>query len=159
MLKQALITLLLAAVAATAAAETVYKWVDVRGQVHYSDRPPSEAGARVLSVFQRPAGFDEEEGDEPPVEPTTPMAPAGGSDDRDPAAERAAAAAVQRDLAAVRGEQCQKAQERYRQYIESQRLFRVNAAGEREYLTEAELGQARVEARRAVDEACGPGRT
>ena len=65
-----------------------------------------------------------------------------------------AAAAVQRDLDAVRSGQCKQAQERYKTYIESRRLYRETAAGEREYLTDAELSAARIQAKKDVDEFC-----
>lgn len=151
MLKKTLLTLMLAAVATVAAGETVYKWVDARGQVHYTDRPPTQGGARVLGVLERSAGFDEatdDDQDEP-----SPPAWAGPSTD-DTGSSTAAAAAVQRDLEAIRGEQCTQAQARYKQYIESQRLFRQTPDGQRQYLSDAELNQARVEAKQAVDEYC-----
>src|SRR6188508_3177833 len=57
---------LLAGVTAVAGAETVYKWVDGSGQVHYTDLPPRQSDARILGVYQKEAGtIDEEEsGDE-----------------------------------------------------------------------------------------------
>jgi hypothetical protein len=61
---------------------------------------------------------------------------------------------VQRDLDAVRSEQCKQAQERYKTYIESRRLFRETPDGKREYLSDAELSQARIEAKKEMDELC-----
>ena len=52
--------LLLAGVAAVAGAETVYKWVDTAGQVHYTDLPPRQAGAKILGVYQQEAGTIDE---------------------------------------------------------------------------------------------------
>jgi len=154
MLKRTLLTFMLAAVATVAAGETVYKWVDTRGQVHYTDRPPTEGGARVLSVFERSIGFADEEDDQDRATPP-PTESFAAADESDPGTgSAAAAAAVQRDLAAVRRDQCKQAQERYQQYIQSQRLFRQDADGQRVYLSDAELTQARVEARQAVDEYC-----
>ena len=46
---------LMAGVAAMAAAETVYKWVDSSGQVHYTDLPPRQGDAKVIGVYQREA--------------------------------------------------------------------------------------------------------
>ena len=54
---------LMAGVAAMAAAETVYKWVDGSGQVHYTDLPPRQGDAKVLGVYQQEAGTVEESGD------------------------------------------------------------------------------------------------
>ena len=154
MLKKTLLTLMLAAVATVAAGETVYKWVDTRGQMHYTDRPPTESGARMIGVLENHAGFANEEDIQDDA-----MSPANASfaaaDESDPGAgSAAAAAAVQRDVAAVRGDLCKQAQERYKQYIESQRLFRQTADGQREYLSDAELTQSRIQAKQAVDEYC-----
>ena len=41
MLRSALIIIMLAGLATAAAADTVYKWVDGSGQVHYTDLPPA----------------------------------------------------------------------------------------------------------------------
>ena len=156
MLRKTLVTLVLAGVATVAAADTVYKWVDARGQVHYTDLPPREPGARILASYQGQAGLSAtEEPEEPAADDALP--PGFSESDAPDGDTRAAAAAVQRDLSAVRAEQCQKARERYTQYIESQRLYRETPDGQRRYLSESELTQARIEAKQAVDEACGPG--
>lgn len=151
MLRRTLITIMLASLATVAAAETVYKWVDASGQVHYTDRPPTESGARLLGVFEREqilAGAEETGGED-----TAP-----NTYDAGPALEGAqgdqAAAAVQRDVDQARSGQCKQAQERYKTYVESRRLYRETADGKREYLTDAELAAARIEARKAVDDLC-----
>ena len=151
MLRRTIITIMLAGLATVAAAETVYKWVDTSGQVHYTDLPPTQSGARLLGVFEREqilAGDD----DSGAADATSATYDAG------PALEEAqggqAAAAVQRDVEQARSEQCKQAQARYKTYIESRRLYRETADGKREYLTDAELATARVEARKAVDELC-----
>lgn len=153
MLTRAIAILLLAGLATVAAAENVYKWADLNGQIHYTDRPPTEPGARLLSVFERslmpteefdangadaPGGNDPDEGFAPPDEP-----PASST-----------VAAVQRDVAQVRGEQCKQAQERYKSYVESRRLYKQTEDGKREYLSDAELSAARVKAKQDVDELC-----
>lgn len=150
MLRRTLITIMLAGLATVAAAESVYKWIDASGQVHYTDRPPTESGAKLLGVFEREQILSGEE--------------AGGEDtasntyDAGPALEEAqgdqAAATVQRDLDQVRSEQCKQAQERYKTYIESRRLYRETTDGKREYLTDAELAAARIEAKKEVDDLC-----
>ena len=151
MLRSTLITLMLAGLATVAAADTVYKWVDTGGQVHYTDLPPDQPGAKLLGVFERDiiVATDEEGGEEdagPDVYDSGPALEEGASSD--------AAAAVERDLEAIRSDQCKKAQERYKTYIESRRLYRETADGKREYLTDAELATARVEAKKEMDEFC-----
>jgi hypothetical protein len=150
--------LLLAGVAAVAGAETVYKWVDPAGQVHYTDLPPRQAGARILGVYQQEAGTVEgdesgdytDEGDtgEPPAQdPESPRTP-------EPPVSEAAMAAAQDDAAKARVEQCKAAQDRYQRYIDSRRLFRETPDGKRVYLTDQELTEARARAKQAVDDYC-----
>ena len=67
-----------------------------------------------------------------------------------------AAESVAKDLEATRLERCKKARASYDNSINSQRLYREKEGGQREYLTDAELAQARVDARKAVDAICGP---
>lgn len=153
--------LLLAGVAAVAGAETVYKWIDTAGQVHYTDLPPRQAGAKVLGVYQREAGTVDgeesgdtddysEEGDtgEPPEtgseQPSTP----------EPPVSQEAMAAAQADAEKAKVEQCKAAQDRYQRYIESRRLFRETPDGKRVYLTDKELTEARARAKQAVDDYC-----
>ncbi|HEV7432272.1 MAG TPA: hypothetical protein VGN77_04455 [Steroidobacteraceae bacterium] len=63
--------------------------------------------------------------------------------------------AVQKDVAATRAEQCKQAQDKYQKAIAARRVYRLNKAGEREYLSDAEMEQARVSARLEVDRTCG----
>jgi len=151
MLRRTIVTLMLAGLATVAAAETVYKWVDTSGQVHYTDLPPTESGSRILGVYERERiiSGEDEPGDQGDANATYDSGPALEEN-----ASNAAATAVQRDLDQARSEQCKQAQERYKTYIESRRLYRETADGKREYLTDAELAAARIEARKAVDEFC-----
>ena len=149
MLRNAIVTLLLAGLATVAVAENVYKWSDAQGQIHYTDRPPSDRSATIIEILDRRL-----------VEEVDSV-PADTSDDTSgaepPAADQAspsAAVAVQRDLEQARSEQCKQAQARYKTYISSQRLFRETADGKREYLTDAELSAARIQAKQAVDDLC-----
>jgi hypothetical protein len=154
--------ILMAGIAATAAAETVYKWVDSAGQVHYTDLPPSQSGAKLLGIYQQEAGVIEDgEGGEysasdegydsdslpdayPPGEPAT----------TEPPVSDEAMEASQADAERVKAEQCKEAQARYQRYIESRRLFRETPDGKREYLTDKELTEARARAKQTVTDYC-----
>ena len=63
--------------------------------------------------------------------------------------------AVQKDVSAARAEQCKQAKEKYQKSVEARRVYRMNAAGEREYLTDAEADQARLNARLEMERSCG----
>ncbi len=155
MLRTVLVGLLMAGLATGAAAESIYKWVDGRGQIYYTDLPPLQPDARVLAVYERSPITDENgepvQEDEPPSPAEPPVTSFG-----EPPVPAATVAAVQADLNEARTRLCKEAQDRYKLYIESQRLFRQGADGQRQYLSDAELAEARVRSKQAVDEYCSP---
>ncbi|MGE0031964.1 MAG: DUF4124 domain-containing protein [Steroidobacteraceae bacterium] len=162
MLNKILMVLLMASLTAVASAETVYKWVDATGQVHYTDLPPKQADARILSVTHGPSNMSEDEGTD-----GADYGDGNGDENGDDAAANAASgattpeppvseetmAAAQDDAARAKVEQCKQAQDRYQKYIESRRLFREEG-GKRVYLTDQELAEARARAKQAVDDYC-----
>ncbi len=159
-IQKVILAFLLAGVAAVATPETVYKWVDSSGQVHYTDLPPQQSGARILSVNQQESDLPDdggsdngdfsEEGDSDtlrspqPGETTTPEPPVSDQ----------AMAAAEADAAKAKVLQCKTAQDRYERYVNSRRLFRETADGKREYLTDKELTEARARAQEAVSDYC-----
>jgi hypothetical protein len=64
--------------------------------------------------------------------------------------------AVQAEVAATQAKQCKEATDRYNRAIEARRIYKPGPNGEQVFLNEAELTQARVDARNARDSACGP---
>ena len=156
------LAVLLAGVAAMAAAETVYKWVDGGGQVHYTDLPPRQGDAKILSVYQQESGMSED-GDAGSGDFTE----EGGGDDNaqgsatstkphtaEPPVSDEAKAAAENDAAKAKVVQCKEAQDRYQRYLDSRRLFRETPDGKRQYLTDQELTEARARAKQAVDDYC-----
>ena len=160
MLQKVLVTLLMAGLTVVAAADTVYKWSDSRGQIHYTDLPPDQSDAKILGVYQNDtAGLDDESsGDEgdgnDSGDDNGPTTLPSGNDDDQQAVDNAAVAAVNADVARSKNKQCKDAQDRYQRYIESRRLFRETSDGKREYLTDQQLAEARVKAKQSVDESC-----
>jgi Domain of unknown function (DUF4124) len=157
--------ILLVGVAATATAETVYKWIDRSGQVHYTDVPPRQGDAKILGVYQQEAGtveqdesgnYTDEGGDEEGGgdEGSPPPQQSGAPTTSEPPVSAAAMAAGEADALKAQVEQCKEAQDRYQRYIESRRLFRETGNGKREYLTDKELTEARARAKQAVDDYC-----
>jgi hypothetical protein len=98
----------------------------------------------------------------PPSAPSEP-APAPGNAARPPIDANANAQlkdaatrqAVDRDVAAKRAEDCKQAREKYQQAITAHRMYKMGKDGEREYLSAAELDQARLSARQQMDRSCG----
>jgi hypothetical protein len=116
-----------------------------------SDRPTPGAQFKGSTFSQAPAS-------------SNPASSASSSNSAAPATDAAAnarlsqdasKAAVQKDVAASRAEQCKAAKDKYQQSIEARRLYRVNKAGEREYLSDNEFDQARLNARLEMERACG----
>jgi hypothetical protein len=159
-IQKVVLACLLAGLAAVATAETVYKWVDSSGQMHYTDLPPRQGDAKILSVYQQESGmsddddtdngdYSEEGGDSG----TRPASQTGATTPEPPVSQEAMASA-EADAAKAKVEQCKASQDRYQRYIDSRRLFRETADGKREYLTDQQLTEARARAKQAVDDYC-----
>jgi hypothetical protein len=109
-----------------------------------SDRP--SPNATVVHVSSAPSPSSEAE--------TAPKTPVDANADAR-IKEDATRQAVQKDVAATRAEQCKTATERYQRSITARHAYRLNKAGEREYLTDAEIDQERLDARKEMDRVCG----
>jgi hypothetical protein len=138
----------------SAQAGDVYRYVDERGTTLYTDKPMP--GAVLVSAgAQRPPEVAQRAQATARVATATQL---NASNQRiaETQTNQRAAQSVAKDLEATRLERCKKARVTYENSINSQRLYREKEGGQREYLTDAELAQARVEARKAVDAICGP---
>lgn len=136
------LALLLAA--APVAAADVYKSVDANGTVVYSDRPVQGAERVQVDAPYVGGGPEPRQGlaaSEP--EPAEDAEQAAGSEPT--AAERAE----------QRAQNCEIARERQERYATSHRLYRTTDSGERDYLSSAEIDEARAQAAADVDEWCG----
>ena len=135
-----------------AQAGDVYKYVDERGNTLYTDKPMPGA-ERVTTVAPRP----------PEAAARSYAAQQSASNNQLASSNQRIAegqdtsriaANVAKDLAASRAERCKKARENYNKVITSPRIYREKD-GKREYLSEAELAQTRVEAKRQEEATCG----
>jgi hypothetical protein len=143
-------TLLLALLGTAAYAADVYKSKAPDGTVVYSDRPESTDAEFVYSATPRPpraqtgttapaAGRQGAAGSSPPQAPDVPTLSGG------PTAAQ---------LKAERQKNCEIAKETQQRYTLSRRLFRTNAVGEREYLDDAAVAEARAKAAADVKDWC-----
>jgi hypothetical protein len=138
-------TLLLALLGTAAHGADVYRTTAPDGTVSYSDRPQGADSEFVFSATPRgprtapAAQTGQAAGATPPEAPAVPTLPDGPS-----AAE----------LRAQRQKNCEIARERNDRYTVSRRLFRTNAAGEREYLDDAAVAEARAKAAADVQDWC-----
>ncbi len=154
------------------AAAAQYQWRDDRGRMVYSDQPPpaSVAPARIIKAPEPPPAAAMVRD---PVAAAAPAAKPGiVAVDADPApataadqelafrkrmAERAeqekkAAEAADRELKLAKA--CADAQGDIRSLESGQRISRINAAGEREFLSEAERTERLRNARKSVSDRC-----
>jgi hypothetical protein len=143
----------------------VYKWIDAEGHVHFTDRPPPTDG-RLVSIGQtaRTVTLNGAEATPEATKPgpadlsaaTTPK-PTPIPPPTDSASLARLKASVAADVAARDAIACQTARERYQQYVSARRLYRTGEQSDRQYLSDAEMEAARIQARHDVEELCGQG--
>ena len=164
-----LVACLLAVAAAGASAQSIWKWRDSSGQIHVSDTPPP-ATVPAKDILQRAAGAP------PAAAPGTTPAPApaaavasGGAPAVDAdlqkkkakadqeKADKAAADKAALDLknAAIRADNCQRAQQQAKALDSGVRIARLDAKGEREYLDDAARASERKRAQDVISQNCG----
>lgn len=131
---------------ASSLANDIYKYTDENGVVHYVDRPtnaPSEE--RVLVASRKStASPRQESGDAPDWRERRAQRQA---------AEEAATKAKEDDK--ERARLCQQQRERLEEYKVASRLYRMDEQGERVYLDEAEIEEARRQVQNQIEEHCG----
>jgi hypothetical protein len=134
-----------------AQASEVYKETDAKGTPVYTDRPevlPAEklnVKTQQTDVVEAKKRYDEQ------------MKRYAEADQASSEADKQAAdkKKTQQLTAEDRAKRCTDARTRYDSYMNAQRLYEPGAtAGERRYLTDAEIDAARANAKKAVDEYC-----
>lgn len=136
---------LFGAVQSTGAAQ-IYTWKDKEGQTHYSDTPPSTGEVKTLRgappVQHLPVtDEDADENDAAAVE-------------ADGTAEAAARLSREEQQEADRSRFCSQAQNQLNALKSGQRIARMNAAGEREFLSDAERAEETARLERQISEHC-----
>lgn len=140
-----LLTLSAATLAAGTASADVYRYTDEKGNIQYTDKPPSLPAERLNVQSQRTDV----------VAATTNREPSKPATPPPPSREQVAA---QKEVAQLNAkdkvERCSKARERYDRYMNSQKLYEQSEGGERRYLTSDELDTARASAKASMDVMC-----
>ena len=149
MLQRLYISTLIIAGAFTLARADVYRWVDEKGQPHYSDQwvPGSEV---IKTSKAHPPGWDS----------TTRAADqknltASNNRTTEQVADKDNARAVQDDLASRHAVLCKQSKDSYMRAITSRRVYKEGAAGERSYLSDADAEAYREQLRKQVQDYCG----
>lgn len=147
------------AIAGNAVASDIYKWTDDAGNVHYGDRPAEDTETERLDIKSRPTVRTQLASITKPANDLRRQAPlvSPSADDTDKAPQPQGPTPEElRAEAAERAEQCTKYKERLQTFLQSRRLYRQDASGEREYLSEDEMRTARDETQDKVEEYCSP---
>jgi hypothetical protein len=148
MLRRISITALMLVGAITLARADVYRWVDEKGEPHYSDQwvPGSEV---VKTTNKHTSSF------ESPSPSSQKSLVAGNEHAAQQVAEQENTRAVQQDVARTRESQCKAATARYTQAVQARRVYKTGADGERTFMTDDEADTYREQARKDVQSACG----
>jgi hypothetical protein len=139
-----LIALIAALIALPAVADEVWRTVDERGQVIYSDRPLSTLSQLVKVDTAQAAAAEAQDAAGREAAPQ----PARRS------ADDALLAAARAEQAELRAHACREAREALAAYETAPRLFQELPNGGRRYLSDEELVQVRLDARQAVADFC-----
>jgi Domain of unknown function (DUF4124) len=132
----------------TLAQADVYRWVDEAGVPHYSDQwVPGSQVIKTAKLHPR-----SESASRPSDQKSL-----TASNERVSAqlADQANARSVQQDVARTRDAQCKKAQQVYAAAITHRRVYKTDATGERNYLSDADIDAYRTQTRKEVQDACG----
>lgn len=147
-------TLLLALLGAAAAhGADVYRTRAPDGTITYTDRPQNDNSEYVPVNTPRPANA--------PAAQSQPRPRTGGANAQNPQVEAPAAppapttGPTTAQLREQRQKNCDIARERLERFTISRRLYRTNAAGDREYLSDQETAEARAKAQSDVQDWCG----
>ena len=133
-----------------AMADGIYKWTDENGNVHYEDRPSGAEAAELVALSNRrtDTGAVQNRVD------SRLENQASRQEAKAAAAEEAKAAEAEAAEAADRQKKCDANRSRLETYVQSRRLYREGDDGERTYLDEKQVQEARQRLEDLISENC-----
>ena len=150
-------TLVLAAAAASlvagsAIASEIYRYTDADGTVHDGDRPSgADSEQRVAIAVKRSSSSSSQSNSaQPQATAATTEAETTGAEPEPAKKTRAEKIADQK----AREERCASFRAKLETMVTSRRLYRESEGGEREYLSDTEIDEARARAQELVEENC-----
>jgi hypothetical protein len=131
-----------------AAQAEIVKWVDDKGEIHYSDQPPANARkSQSLNIKNQPSASSPERKSLPEQDMEFRQRRMEAEDaDKKAAEEKKQAEIAKQNCAAARGN--------LKMLQDGMRLTKYNEKGERVFLDDAERAKAIDEAQRAVSDWC-----
>ena len=136
------------ALAGAATASEIYKWTDDDGNVHYTDKPVDQSSERLDMVSKGTDNANVQTQVQARHDRQAPAAEAAANDPAGPTAEELRAEAKERS------EKCSMYRERLTRFVQTRHLYREDENGERVYLDESEMHQAREKVEGQIKEYC-----
>jgi hypothetical protein len=138
-----------AALLAGTATADVYKYVDEKGQVQYTDKPATLPAERISASQKTDQAATAARAQEElkQLQASTASRTTAGK-------QQVEAQQAGQVTAKDRADRCVKARERYEKATTSQRLYEQAPDGSRRYLSDAETTTARDQAKASMDEWC-----
>lgn len=128
----------------------IYKWTDENGNVHYEDRPLGGAATERVAIVSRATNNSAVQAS---IDARRERVAA-----RDEAKAQKAEAQTEADKAATEAEdrkqKCADYRARMESYLQSQRLYREDESGERTYLDDQQIQEARAKVQEKIQEYC-----
>lgn len=151
------------AAAATAAQADVFRWVDEHGSVHYSDQ--WVPGSQLIKTTHNRTASSSSSTSQRDAQQKLYIA---GERASMQVAQDASERAVKQDVVKAREQQCKEAKDRYSKVIQARRIYKAQPAAdgqaakpaaepERQYLSDEEADNLRLQAHNEMVEACGSG--
>jgi len=133
----------------------MYRWVDKDGKVRYGDTPPP--GAKTSSIKAPQSGAAPAPAAAAKDAKKGPLTPAEQEQEyrrrQEAAKKEQEKSAKAGQAAAEKAENCTRARE-YKVTLDSGRVARTNAAGERYYMDEAQIAQELAKAQQTIAQFC-----
>lgn len=146
-----ILTMLSLMLLGSAFASEIYKWTDKDGNVHYGDRPSDEVEQAQAIVIA--SSRTDPEAVNAAIESRRERDTAR-TEARTAAKEAEQAAAEERAAAEEQAKLCDQYRARLEKYVTSRRLYKLDDAGERVYLDDAQMQQARADLQQRIVESC-----
>ena len=142
---------MLLAIAGSAAAAKVYKWVDENGDVHFGDRPTRNNAQELEIKVQEPVAPAAVPGQPPPRNQVRTNISDVMEEER---LRRRKAREQEKEARESRQRNCVLARDKLRSYQESDYLYDIDSEGKRRVLSKAERAAAERDARDDVTRFC-----
>lgn len=144
-----LITMLVLTATGSVAVGQIYKWTDEEGNVHFTDKPV-DGEAECVAIRSRRT-------DPGRVQASVEARAEAAAKKTEEKAAVASQGPTEEELAAQaaeRAKKCATYRERLQRFVQSRRIYREDENGERVYLSEEEMQEARERVENQVQEYC-----